>query len=338
MPRYAILALHAFDYILNKTGNMLLRYRPGEVAAVIDPDKKGLTAEAVLGYGGKVPVVANVLESLSCDPDTLVIGSAPQGGMINPEYRQEIMTAIQKGLNVISGMHQFLTNDPELVALAGEKGVKLTDLRRPPDPPHFPKGRWQSRSVPVLLVVGTDCDTGKMTTAWEISSRLQAKGLKAEFVGTGQTGILLSGKGVPVDAVVADFMAGEIEHAIEQTAPGAELVVVEGQGSLLNMLYGGVTLGLIQGAMPDYLILCHDPEREQDVSGYLMPELKPFMDLHLDLMSHFKSTRFLGINLLTKALPEEEALESIHSLETAFCRCSCSISVCRRSPMRCRTR
>jgi uncharacterized NAD-dependent epimerase/dehydratase family protein len=238
--------------------------------------------------------------------------------VINADYRQEIVTAIQNGLNVISGMHQFLTDDPELVALAGEKGVELTDLRYPPDPPHFPEGRWQSRTVPVLLVVGTDCDTGKMTTAWEISSRLQAKGLKAVFIGTGQTGILLSGKGVPVDAVVADFMAGEIEHAIEQAAPGAELVVVEGQGSLLNMLYGGVTLGLIQGAMPDYLILSHDPEREQDVSGYPMPELKPFMDLHLDLMSHFKSTRFLGINLLTKALPEEEALETISTLEKEF--------------------
>ncbi len=295
---------------------MLLRYRREKVVAIIDPDKAGLTAEAVLGYGGQVPVVANVLESLSHNPDTLVIGSAPQGGRINPEYRQEIVAAIQNGMNVISGMHQFLRDDPELVTLARARRVELTDLRRPSEPPHFPKGRWESRTVPVLLVVGTDCDTGKMTTAWEMTRRLRAKGLEVEFVGTGQTGILLSGKGVPVDAVVADFMAGEIEFAIEQVLPKAELVVVEGQGSLLNMLYGGVALGLIQGAMPDYFILSHDPERERDVSGYPMPELKSFMNLHLELMSHFKSTRFLGINLLTKALPKEKALKTIHSLET----------------------
>lgn len=315
MPRYAILAINAFDYILNKTGNMLIRYRPEEVMGVIDPAKSGLTAEAVLGYGGNIPVVSSVNASLSFAPDTLVIGSAPQGGKINREYRQEIIVAINAGLDIISGMHQFLNDDPEFRSLAAEKGVRLTDLRRPPDPPHFPRGSWQNRQVPVLLVVGTDCDTGKMTTAWELTRRLQSKGVEARFVGTGQTGILLSGNGVPVDAVVADFMAGEIEYVIDQVVPEAELVVVEGQGSLLNMLYGGVTLGLLQGAMPDYLILSHDPERKLDVSNYPMPELRALMDLHVNLIAHFKPTRFLGVNLLTKALDEQTAMKTMQSLE-----------------------
>ncbi len=290
---------------------MLIRYRSDEVLAVIDKTKSGSTSQDELGYGGDIPVVDSFDACKSMDPDTLVIGNASQGGFISHEYRVEVINAIQNGCDIISGMHQFINDDPELSNMAKEYGVTLTDLRRPPSPPHFPKGSWHDRKIPVLLIVGTDCDTGKMTTGWEMTQRLKAKGRNVAFVGTGQTGILLSGSGVPIDAVTADFMAGEIEHEIDKFNSNTELIIVEGQGSLTNQYYAGVTLGLLHGAMPDYMVMTHDPGRADDVTEYPMATMDQVMDLHLDLMKNFKASTFIGINLLTFKLSESEAKAEI---------------------------
>lgn len=318
MEKIAILCPGAFDYILNKTGNMLIRYQQEKVCCVIDPKKSGKVSKDVIGYGGKIPIVSNYSEAKKYSPDTLVIGSAPQGGIINENYSEEIKSAIKDGCDIYSGMHQFLNDDPTFKNLSENSGITLHDLRRPPDPPHFPKGTWQERSVPVLLIVGTDCDTGKMTTGWEITERLRTRGKDVRFVGTGQTGILLGGYGVAVDAVVADFMAGEIEFAIDQASDGADLVVVEGQGSLSNMLYSGVTLGLMHGAMPDYMIMTHELGREMDVSDYPMPAIEYVMNLHLSLMENFRNSKFLGMNVISVQFEENKALDSIRKLESKY--------------------
>ena len=315
MPEFVILCPGAFDYILNKTGNMLIRYRPQDVCCVIDPDKAGRTAQDVLGFGGKIPVVSNFKEAEDYSPNALLIGSAPQGGYINKDYRTEITAAIQYGCDIYSGMHQFLNDDPELAPLAREKAITINDFRRPPNPPHFPKGSWINRKVKVLLIVGTDCDTGKMTTGWEITERLKKRGRDVCFIGTGQTGIMLGGYGVPVDAVVGDFMAGEIEYAIDEVGDQVDLVIVEGQGSLTNMYYAGVTLGLMHGAMPDYLVMTDEPGREIDVSNNRMASIGDVMELHLSLMKNFKQSQFLGINLLTLKMAEDLALNGIKNLE-----------------------
>ena len=215
-------------------------------------------------------------------------------------------------------MHQFLNDDKDLTGLAEEYGVRLVDLRRPPDPPNFPVGSWQKRKVPVLLIVGTDCDTGKMTTAWEVAVRLRSRNRKVEFIGTGQTGILLNGSGVPIDAVKADFMAGEIEHLIQSMPSETELVIVEGQGALTNQFYAGVTLGLMHGAMPDYMLMTHDPARDLDVTDYPMTTMRHVMNLHTDLMKTFKDSMFIGINLLTFALDDDTALKTIEDAESEF--------------------
>ena len=318
MARYAILAIGSFDYILNKTGNMLIRYQPDDVVAVIDPDKAGRTADDIIGIGGSLPVVGSFQDALQYQPDTMVIGFAPPGGVINDETRKEILIAIDEGCDIISGMHVFLNDDDEISDRAKNNDVLLTDLRRPPNPPHFPKGTWKDRTVPVLLVVGTDCDSGKMTTAWEITQRLRTRGKKVNFIGTGQTGILLGGSGVAVDAVIADFMAGELEYVIDRACDGADLVVVEGQGSINNYAYSGVTMGLIHGCMPDYFVLTHDPSRPLDVLDHPIPDINDLIQLHLDLMRPFRKTRFLGINLLTFAIDEQNANNVIIEYEKEF--------------------
>ena len=314
MPAFAILCPDAFNYILNKTGNMLIRYRPQNVRCVIDPKKAGQTAQDVLGFGGKIPVVSSFNEAKDYSPNAMVIGSSPQGGYINEKYRKEITAAIQYGCNIFSGMHQFLNDDPEFSALAQKETITINDIRRPPDPPHFPKGSWKKRKVKVLLIVGTDCNTGKMTTGWEITERLKTRGKNVRFVGTGQTGIMLGGYGVPIDAVVADFMAGEIEHAIDTLGDQVDLVVVEGQGSLTNMYYAGVSLGLMHGAMPDYMIMTDEPGRTLDVSNNQMASIGDVMKLHLALMKIFKKSQFLGINLLTLKMAEDLATKKIKNI------------------------
>ena len=318
MSRFVILAIDSFDYIENKTGNMLIRYRTDEVVAIIDPSKKGLHSQDVIGVGGKIPVVSSFNESKKYDPDTLVVGNAPQGGIVSDTMKAEIISALHFGVKIISGMHDFLSNDKKLMKIAKKNDAEILDLRKPPSPPHFPIGTWINRKTPVLLVVGSDCDSGKMTTAWEIKKRLQAENKNVEFIGTGQTGILLSG-GIAVDAVVADFMAGEIEYLIDKNIKDdTDLVVVEGQGSITNYAYSGVTLGLLHGCMPDYLILTHDISREKDVMNHVIPELGSFMKLHIDLMAPFKNTTFLGINLLTYNKNEDEACEQVNYFQTNY--------------------
>jgi len=197
-----------------------------------------------------------------------------------------------------------------LSAQANKNNAVLTDLRKPPSPPNFPKGTWKNRTFPVLQVVGSDCDTGKMTTAWEITESLKKRNRKVEFIGTGQTGILLSGKGISIDAVVSDFMAGEIEYCLDQLPKNTELAVVEGQGALNNMDYSGVTLGLLHGSMPDFMVFTHEPGRTLDVLDHPIPDLKELMNMHMDLLNPFKKSRFLGMNFLTLKMDDELAVQT----------------------------
>jgi len=318
MSRFVVLAINSFNHIENKTGNMLIRYMQDEVVAIIDPEKKGLTSNDVIQIGGDIPVVGSFNDAKKYNPDHLVIGNAPQGGIVSNQMLIEIKEAIRNGINIISGMHEFLSKDIHLKKLAEQFGSKIIDLRRPPNPPSFSKGSWQKRNIPVLLVVGTDCDTGKMTTAWEIKTRLSDLNKKVKFIGTGQTGILLS-NGIAIDAVISDFMSGEIENLIDTKVENdTDLIIVEGQGALSNYAYSGVTLGLMHGCMPDYLILTHDPSRSKDVMGHKIPDIKELMQLHIDLMSPFKRSSFIGINLLTYEMGESIAKNTINEFESLY--------------------
>ena len=224
--------------------------------------QRGPTVQDVLGFGGAIPVIGDFERGLALGVTAVLIGIAPTGGQLPPEWRGWLKTAIGRGLEIWSGLHTFIGDDPELGALAREKGVRVLDARKPPADLGIADGRAAEVAAYVILTVGTDCNVGKMTTQLELCSALNRRGHKTRFVATGQTGIFIEGWGIAVEAVVADFIAGAAERLVLQGAEGADIVLVEGQGSINHPGYSGVTLGLLHGSCPDALILCHQASRE----------------------------------------------------------------------------
>ncbi len=272
--RLAVLAEGCFAPLDAKTAVGLLRYRPHEVAAVIDSTRAGRTAEACVGLGGAMPVVADLDAAAAHGADALLIGIAPQGGGLPAAWRATVRDALGRGWDVLAGLHAFLADDPELAALAARSGSRLIDVRRPPAERRVAAGRAARVEATVVLTVGTDCNVGKMTTALELTRALEARGSRVAFVATGQTGILIAGGGVPADAVVADFLPGAVEHAVVEAARGMDVVVVEGQGALAHPAYSAVALGLLHGACPSLLVLCHEAGRER--VRLAAPDAAPF--------------------------------------------------------------
>ncbi len=204
---------------------------------------------------------------------SIVIGIASVGGVLPPEWLPDLEAAIHAGLDVVSGMHTRLTSFPTLVAAAATRGVALHDVRH--SDRTFPAGSGRKRTGMRVATVGTDCALGKKYTALTIARALHARGVKATFRATGQTGVMIAGEGIAIDAVVADFIAG----AAEQLSPNNDADhwdVIEGQGALFHPAYAGVTLGLLHGSQPDVLVLCHDPSRThiEDFPSFPIPDLR----------------------------------------------------------------
>lgn len=270
--RFLILAEGSLGVFSAKTAVCVLRYRGSEVVAVLDSRAAGRPLRELVGFDHPAPVVATLEEGLRHRPDTLLIGIAPRGGGLPPAWRELLARSIDAGLDVASGLHVLLGDDPELAARAAARGVELIDLRRPPAAPRLPRETHAPPPHPrpfVILTVGSDCNVGKMTAALEITLAARAAGIEAAFGATGQTGILLAGRGIAVDRVISDFVAGATEELIDELGPVA-WAVVEGQGSLLHPAYSGVTLGLLHGARPDAMILCHHVGRTR-IEGYEVP-------------------------------------------------------------------
>ena len=275
LPRLVILAEGQLDFERAKTAAGVIRYAPERVEAVLDSTRAGRTTGEVLGIGGDTPVVAG-LDDLppGAGPDALLVGIAPVGGGLPEEWRPVLREALRRGLDLWSGLHAFLSDDPELAALAREQGAELRDLRRVPEDLPVAAGRARRTEAFRVLTVGSDCATGKMTAALEIRRELGARGVDCGFGATGQTGIALEGSGIAVDAVKADFVAGAAERVTLEAAEGRDLVLVEGQGSLFHPGYSGVTLGLLHGAMPGAMVLTWMPSRPRIHGGdYAWTEL-----------------------------------------------------------------
>jgi uncharacterized NAD-dependent epimerase/dehydratase family protein len=260
--RLLILADGALGVFSAKTATSLVRYRPGDVAAVLDREHAGRSTRDVLGVPAAVPIVATLREGRALGADTLVIGMAPQGGQLPAAWRDVIIEALRSGLSVISGSARLPGRGPRACgAVARPRGQHPRPAQPPPGQPIAHMQARNTRATRVLTV-GTDCNVGKMVAALELTAAARTRGMDARFVATGQTGMLISGGGVTLDRLPGDFMAGFVEELVLQ-AGDADLVVVEGQGSLLHPAYSGVTLALLHGALPHAMILVHHAGRRQ---------------------------------------------------------------------------
>lgn len=238
---------------------------------------------------------------------TLVVGVANRGGVIAPAWVSVLSAALEAGLDLAAGLHNRLADVPALAETAARLGRTLHDVRVPDRA--YPIGNGARRSGKRLLPVGTDCSCGKMYTALAIEAEMRARGRSATFRATGQTGILITGAGVPLDAVVADFIAGAVEALSPDADPG-HWDVIEGQGSLLHPSFAGVTMGLIHGAQPDALVLCHEPTRThlRGLPHYPIPSLEATMDISLRAARLTNPAAiFVGVSVNTHALPAAEA-------------------------------
>jgi len=247
---------------------------------------------------------------------SMVIGVVNLGGVLPQSWIASLIHAMEAGLDIVSGMHGRLRDKPALAEAATRLGRSLINVRTPPA--NVPIGTGRKRSGKRLLTVGTDCALGKKYTALALVDAFTARGLQASFRATGQTGILIAGKGVPIDAVVADFIAG----AAEMLSPAADpdhWDVVEGQGSLYHPSYAGVSLGLLHGTQPDVFVVCHEPGRQHmaGLPGLPLPDVREIIDLTLTLGRRTNpSIRCAGVSLNTSAYSAAEA-QAIMESESA---------------------
>lgn len=255
-------------------------------------------------------------EARAAGARTLVIGVANRGGVISQAWKKVLVTALEEGFDLASGLHNLLSDEPDLVAVAAATGRALHDVRVPEV--DYPIANGVKRSGKRCLAVGTDCSVGKMYTALAMDREMKARGAKSSFRATGQTGILITGDGVPLDAVVADFMAGAVEWLTPDNDDD-HWDHIEGQGSLFHVSFSGVTMALIHGGQPDALILAHEPTRAhmRGLPGYGLPSLEALRDMALPLARVANpDCQVVAVSVNTSGLSEAEAQEYLSAIET----------------------
>ena len=313
MKRYLILAEgHALDPHYGKTARGVVRYGPHPVAAVVDSTAAGETLEGV-------PIVGTLEEGLALEPrpTTALVGVAVAGGRLPPEWRSLLRGVLAAGLDLESGMHEFLADDPELAETAARHGVGIRDLRRPPADLTVSTGENLRHDASVVLTVGSDCAIGKKTVAIELDREARGRGLRSVFVPTGQTGIMIAGWGIAVDAVVSDFLSGAAERLVLEGARRGDLLFVEGQGSLVHPQFSGVTLGLYHGSAPHALVLCHmaGESEIEGCPGHAIPPLTDLVELHERLALPARPAKVAALALNTVRLDENAARRAIGEAE-----------------------
>jgi len=311
MKRYLVLAEgYSADPHYGKTARGVMRYGADPVVVVVDSERPGESLDGV-------PVVAGVEEALAYDPTTALVGVATAGGRLPDRWRGLLKGALAAGLDLESGMHQFLGDDPELAALAEENGAEIRDLRRAPSDLSVPTGQNLAHGATVVLTVGSDCAIGKMSVSLELDRGARERGVSSVFVPTGQTGIAIAGWGIAVDAVVADFIAGAAERLVVEAAGRGDVLWVEGQGSLIHPDYSGVTLGLYHGSAPHLLVLCHQAgdEHIQDLPAHPIPPLPDLVELHERIALPARPAKVAAIALNTRRLDDEGAQAAIRAAE-----------------------
>jgi uncharacterized NAD-dependent epimerase/dehydratase family protein len=303
--RYAVLAEGWFANRSAKTAHGLVRYGKDEVVAVMDSTLAGRRVADVLpDLECDAPIVGTLQEALELAPTSVLVGLAPAGGRLPEEWMETLLAATEAGLEIVSGLHQRLA--PEF------PGKPVWDVREPPEGIPLFSGEGFEVGPKVALTVGTDSAIGKMTATLEIARAASEAGLYAEFVPTGQTGVVIAGWGLCVDAVVSDFVAGASEQLVLEAARSSpDLILVEGQGSLGHPAYSGVTLGLMHGSCPDCLILCSADPHEEVFRGVPRPSPARVARLYEEVASLIKPAPVVAVSLNTAPLDEQESQELI---------------------------
>lgn len=331
MDRALVLCEGHFGRQAGKTAAGLVRHSEKyEIVGILDSAHAGRDAGEVLDGAPKgIPIfldLTSALKALPAPPEWLIIGVATIGGQLPPEFRPTVRQALEAGLNIISGLHEFLSEDPEFRALAEGHRVRILDIRRPPalsDLHHFQNAAKDLEAIR-LPVLGTDANCGKRTTAIEIVKALNTAGVKATFVATGQTGLLQGAKyGVPLDAIQPDFMVGELEHAIleayRQERP--KVIVIEGQGSLSHPAYVCGSRAIVAASKPSAVILQHAPKRQ--CRSYHTEELKlpgGTIEREIGLIKMFAECDVIGIALSHEGMTREEVQQTIAEYEARYHR------------------
>ncbi len=296
-----------------KTAIGVIRYGTDDVVALLDSTIAGRNVAEWLP-GHDIPAVATLAEALAVDPapTALLIGIAPTGGRLPAPWRTTILGAIDAGLDILSGLHTFIGDDPEFAAAAERAGTKIIDYRRPPDRMETAVGRRHRAGTRVILTVGTDCAIGKMSVALELRKSALAAGRSAVFVPTGQTGMMIDGWGVAVDRVISDFVQGTCEWLLDEAEARGDWIIVEGQGSLDHPAYSSVTLGLIHGTTPHAMVLVHKPglvdhnfDHLPDRSFPIAP-LGAFITLHEQVASLVAPSKVVAIAANTSLIESDD--------------------------------
>ncbi len=313
--RVAILAHEKFPDRA-KTALGVLRYADYDVVAVLDRDNPGTRVSDFVPDVQDAPVVAG-MDDVDESVDALLIGIAPIGGGFDDSWRPDVRAALERGCDVISGLHYFLADDEEFAALADENDCDLWDVRNPPADLTVSQGVAGEVDAEVILTVGTDCSVGKMTVSMELARDAREAGYDAAVIPTGQTGIMIEGWGNPIDRVVSDFTAGAVEEMITEKGDDHDYLFVEGQGSIVHPAYSAVTCGILHGAMPDKLVLCHDAGR-QAIHGYesfALPSIPTYVDLYEQLAEPVNPARVFAGALNTQGLADDEARRALEEYE-----------------------
>jgi len=288
-----------------KTASCVVRYKPKEVVALLDTTQAGKTAGELLGVGGSIPIVGNLADAPGAN--TLLIGIAPSGGKLPPAWRKVLFEAIDRGMNLVSGLHDFLSNDPEIAAAAAKKGVEIHDVRKNNE--KDVSNRLNLREDCMRIhTVGQDCSVGKMLASVELALALKKRGYDAKFIATGQTGIMIEGDGCPVDCVVSDFVNGAVEKLILANQHH-DFLLIEGQGSLSHPRYSAVTLGLLHGCVPQAMILVYEAGRK-NVHGmdYIpLPPLRKIVEVNEMMASLAIPSKVIGVAMNSRLLSPDEA-------------------------------
>ncbi len=306
-----------------KTACSVLRYRGDEVVAVLDSTRQGDPVSDSLGVESPLTFIGSLEEAPQAD--TLLIGIAPPGGKIPVSWRPVILEAISRKMNIVSGLHDFLKDDREFVEAARQHQVELIDVRSN-------TFREIARLVPLrresirILTVGHDCSVGKMVTAIETTRALERLGESAYFIATGQTGIMVSGDGLPVDCIVSDFVSGAAEHLVAKHQH-RDYLLIEGQGSLVHPSYSPVTLGLLHGSRPHGLIFCYEIGRETvtGVPHMKIPPLEQIMRLNEEVAQVLHPCRTIGIAVNGRRVDAERTQRACREAEDRFGIPACDV-------------